>query len=337
MTTSIEYIQIDDGRIAEFVPDAVMYRINTYVALTSMVIVLLNLTLLVTNKNFAKMYKVLIALNIMDCIVLMGIFLEAKTRQATFAEITLTRKAKVVSSRDCIELWTVVQVYADFGMPLIEFVMGIERFTAVMFPSFYRSRFHKTTFKLILLVPFFAALATVIPTTMTILWPESNVRYLCGRKAAFGTIFGVIDYAFNVVMISTALILNVTTCIKAMAIQQSRSSMRKIKCYTGIAVVSTVLVSVPNLFSILNATWVPLPDALMTPAPILACVNCSLQFFINLTMNDEYRARFFRVVTIGKFKFSGSAAQVTTISSGYKMKVMKTVTIQISSSRSFVK
>uniref|UniRef100_A0A7E4UVG2 G_PROTEIN_RECEP_F1_2 domain-containing protein n=1 Tax=Panagrellus redivivus TaxID=6233 RepID=A0A7E4UVG2_PANRE len=104
MSSSIQYIQIDEDRIAKFVPDTVMYRVNTYVALTSMIIVLLNLTLLVTNKNFAKMYKILIALNLMDCIVLMGIFLEAKTRQATFAEITLTRKAKVVSSRDCIEL-----------------------------------------------------------------------------------------------------------------------------------------------------------------------------------------------------------------------------------------
>uniref|UniRef100_A0A7E4V6G2 G protein-coupled receptor n=1 Tax=Panagrellus redivivus TaxID=6233 RepID=A0A7E4V6G2_PANRE len=292
-----------------------MYEVNLYVSSISMVFVCMNLTILMTNKAFAHQYKILIALNFADAIILIGIFLEGFTRRANFSHIIETGKALVVSSSDCIEIWTVVQVYGDFAMPLIELTMGVERFAAVMFPSFYRSTFHQTSITFIVLSFVAAGIATIIPAAVSLIWPTPNVRYLCGRKAAFGTPFGVADYAFNVTVITMALTLNVATCIRAMTIRQSIGTMRKIKCYTVIAVVSTVLISIPNLFSIIHATWFTMPDALMTPAPILACVNCSLQFFINFSMNEEYRSRFLKLATVGRYKPSSVATVQGTKSS----------------------
>uniref|UniRef100_A0A7E4UZT0 G_PROTEIN_RECEP_F1_2 domain-containing protein n=1 Tax=Panagrellus redivivus TaxID=6233 RepID=A0A7E4UZT0_PANRE len=180
--------------------------------------------------------------------------------------------------------------------------MGIERFAAVTFPSFYRNNYGQTTLTLIVLSFLFAAAATAIPAGISFFWPRPNVKYLCGRKAAFGTPFGIFDYAFNVIIISIALALNVGTYFKAMSIQQSRGSLRKIKCYTVVAVVSTVLISVPNLLSLLSATFLYVPHVFSTPAPIMECVNGALQFFINFAMNTEFRCRCFGVVSLGRYK-----------------------------------
>uniref|UniRef100_A0A7E4UXZ0 G_PROTEIN_RECEP_F1_2 domain-containing protein n=1 Tax=Panagrellus redivivus TaxID=6233 RepID=A0A7E4UXZ0_PANRE len=298
--------------------DYLMYEINMYVSGVCMAFVCFNLLVLSTNKAFVQQYKILIALNITDAIMLISIFLEGVTRRALYANVMKTMMGKFVNSRECIEVWTVVQVYGDFSMPLIELTMGIERFAAVMFPSFYHNKCKQTSFALIVLSFAFAGAAIAIPAGISIIWPRPNVKYLCGRKAAFGTPFGIFDYAFNVVIITLALALNIATCFRAMKIRQSRMNMHKIKCYTGVAFMSMILISIPNLLSLIDATWFNMPNALIIPAPILACVNGASQFFINFAFNKEFRQCCYKMVTFGMFKGSAvvSVAKSTTIHVG---------------------
>uniref|UniRef100_A0A7E4UXY0 G_PROTEIN_RECEP_F1_2 domain-containing protein n=1 Tax=Panagrellus redivivus TaxID=6233 RepID=A0A7E4UXY0_PANRE len=296
MSASNALLSVEDADAIKL--DLLMFQINAYVAAGCMFFVVFNMVLLSTNKNFVKQYKILIALNIADIILITSIFLEGITRKGLYSNILATKTKRVVSSRDCIELWNVVQVYGDFSMPLIELTMGIERFAAVMFPSFYRNKWKRSSLYLIILSFVFAAMATGIPAVISFIWPKPNVAYLCGRKAALGRFIGIFDYAFNVIVISTALALNVATCLKAMKIRQSRINIYKIKCYTGVAFLSMILVSIPNLISIASTTMFNVPRILLTPSPILTCINGALQFFINFTLNLEFRRYCFDIITL---------------------------------------
>uniref|UniRef100_A0A7E4URL9 G_PROTEIN_RECEP_F1_2 domain-containing protein n=1 Tax=Panagrellus redivivus TaxID=6233 RepID=A0A7E4URL9_PANRE len=308
------YINLTDKQIANHRPELTLYVVNFYATLVCMPLVALNFCILVSSKQFAKQYKTLVALNVTYFIVLLGFFLEAQSRRAVIEQVLVTHTATVVNSRECIEAWSLVQIFGNFSSPLIVLMLGLERFCAVNLPTFYRNIFQAQTHKILVTVPLIATIGTITPAIISILWPTPNVKYLCGRKAAFGIPFGVFVYAFTVLVIVIALILNIAACVKALKIRQSAESMRKIKCYTGIAALSTILVSIPNFFSVINATWFTVPEAVKTPAPVLECVNCSLQFFINLSLNDEYRLRFMAIFSMGRYAPS-NATKTAKISS----------------------
>ena len=98
--------------------------------------------------------------------------------------------------------------------------------------------------------------------------------------------------------------------------------MQKLQIYTGIALLSTLLISIPNLLSIINANFVRLPDAVMTPAVIMACANCALNFFVYLFFNSEFRRRFFQIFTCGKYRIPKVSAPII-VSQAHDLPIIK--------------
>uniref|UniRef100_A0A7E4V6X7 G_PROTEIN_RECEP_F1_2 domain-containing protein n=1 Tax=Panagrellus redivivus TaxID=6233 RepID=A0A7E4V6X7_PANRE len=286
------------------------YKFNFYTSAICLLFVVFNIIVMVTNKKLREQYKILVALCWTNLILLLGVLLEAVERKAIYATVMRGVVKAPVSSRECIKVWTVLQVYSDFAMPLIILSMSVERFIAIKFPVVYLKSSDSLPVVSVTSSLIAACAIMIMPTIISVVWPTPNVTFKCGRKAAFGTEFGVFDYAFSVITIWTALVLTVITCIAAMSVNQSKSNKYKMKCYTAIAIVSTLLISIPNLLSIID-TMVKLPLVLSIPSSGLSCVNCALQFFINFSLNNAFRTHFLRILSFGKYrKLNVSTVQV---------------------------
>uniref|UniRef100_A0A7E4VI08 7TM_GPCR_Srx domain-containing protein n=1 Tax=Panagrellus redivivus TaxID=6233 RepID=A0A7E4VI08_PANRE len=179
--------------------------------------------------------------------------------------------------------------------------MGLERMCAVVFPTIFRKFVAPNINLLIVFASIFASGFLIVPTTITLIWPTSNVRWSCGRKAAYGADFGLIDYSFNVIGFTAAFVFNIVALVSSMKVQQSGRNMAKLKCYTAIAFLSTLLISIPNLLSFINV-FIGVSNILLTPAPILACANGAVQFVVYLTFNPEFLQRFFQIITFNRVK-----------------------------------
>uniref|UniRef100_A0A7E4V5P9 G_PROTEIN_RECEP_F1_2 domain-containing protein n=1 Tax=Panagrellus redivivus TaxID=6233 RepID=A0A7E4V5P9_PANRE len=322
-------VNITEDQKAQFATDLGVHKLNATVAGCCFVFVCMNIFVMASNKAFSKAYRVLIALNVTNLFIIFGILGEAVYIIHSYKDALVNGVVPKLTSSQCIKLYTLFQVFADFAMPLIELTMGFERFTTVVLALPRCSRLDYNSHKFYLAAFAGAAFATTAPALASLAWPTQNVDFTCSRQAAFGVPFGVFNYAFNVFAIVAGLALNTATCLKARKIQQSCGNVRKIKCYTSVAVVSTLLVSVPNFISIIHATWFTMPENLMTPAPILACVNCALQFFINVGMNEEYRYRFFKVFTCGKYHPIDLPTQDTNLSTTQgKKSITQTLSIE---------
>uniref|UniRef100_A0A914QEY3 Uncharacterized protein n=1 Tax=Panagrolaimus davidi TaxID=227884 RepID=A0A914QEY3_9BILA len=183
---------------------------------------------------------------------------------------------------------------------MIQILMASERFFAVTRPTNLFTCFH--SWIPLFVVACISILIIAIPSAISLIDPIPNVRYGCGRKAAFSTAFGLIDYITNIFGFSFAFGLNLFVLYKAHQLSLSSKQCQKIRAYTVISLISTVLISIPNLCSLINAVAVKLPDLLITPTAIMACINCSLQFFVYLYFSREYRNRVLFLFTFGKLK-----------------------------------
>uniref|UniRef100_A0A7E4WAK8 G_PROTEIN_RECEP_F1_2 domain-containing protein n=1 Tax=Panagrellus redivivus TaxID=6233 RepID=A0A7E4WAK8_PANRE len=303
-TTELPYCVVSDAQIVLLWPTIDLFGINIYVGIVCISAVVLNFVVLMSTKKFRRQYSVVIVLCVAEMFAELGIILEATTRRPLFLDAIAAKRAEKMSSRQCLQPWVLSQTIGDFWCPSLEFLMGLERMCAVTFPHFFRRIFVPNNIKIILFVSLVAALFVITPTAITIIYPTDNVRWSCGRKAAYGSNFGLVDYSYNVIGFSLAFTFNLIAMFNATSIKHTKQSalnLTKLKCYTAISFLSTLLVSVPNLFSILNV-FTTVSSLLMTPAPILACANGAIQFFVYLTLNVEYRQRFIDLVTFNRMK-----------------------------------
>uniref|UniRef100_A0A7E4VLL2 7TM_GPCR_Srx domain-containing protein n=1 Tax=Panagrellus redivivus TaxID=6233 RepID=A0A7E4VLL2_PANRE len=329
-TSTKAYYHVTDKDVSEYSPSIYLYEINIIVGSCCFVIAVINFTVLCSTKKFRSQYMMLITLSVTEMCALMGIILEATTRRELFIIATATRLADVMTSRTCLLPWILFQVTGDFWSPAIVLLMGLERMCAVVYPTIFRTVFNTETPKLIALASGIAGLFVLIPTLISAIWPTQNVRWSCGRRATFGVSYGMIDYAYNVILFSLAFVFNLIALIRALKVRQSGRNMSKLKCYTAISFLSTLLIAIPNLLSIINVFWT-LPDMIITPAPLLACANGAIQFGVYLTFNAEYRRRFLQLVTfnqIEKFMPKMSVTHFTTVPINQMSDVTTSISIQ---------
>uniref|UniRef100_A0A914Y160 G-protein coupled receptors family 1 profile domain-containing protein n=1 Tax=Panagrolaimus superbus TaxID=310955 RepID=A0A914Y160_9BILA len=72
--------------------------------------------------------------------------------------------------------------------------------------------------------------------------------------------------------------------------------IRKIRYYLCISLLSTILVSVPNLISIFSVWVKEVDNAISKPAVWMACFNSALSPFVYFAFNRDYRNRCFQLV-----------------------------------------
>uniref|UniRef100_A0A7E4W362 G_PROTEIN_RECEP_F1_2 domain-containing protein n=1 Tax=Panagrellus redivivus TaxID=6233 RepID=A0A7E4W362_PANRE len=292
-TTAISMVDL-----AEFNEKIYAYHGNIIVGCCCLVICILHCFLLIMTRRFRRNHQIPIALSVANIFAVIGVMYEALDRLGLYAWIAETNKKPKMTSKDCMEIWMLIQVTADFWLPLIEILMGFERLCAVIYPSFFRQVFlpHSTALS-------FASFFTVVPIIATpviirsFILVETGVKYSCGRKAALSWAFGIIDYSFNILGYLTALILNLIAFKYAQSVRQSIPASQKLRCYTATTLASCLLISIPNLASFINAFDVDVPDFIIKPAAIMTCINCVLLPFIYLAFTENYRVRFVRIVS----------------------------------------
>uniref|UniRef100_A0A7E4VX65 G protein-coupled receptor n=1 Tax=Panagrellus redivivus TaxID=6233 RepID=A0A7E4VX65_PANRE len=231
MTTHAIY-HVTDEDVAEYTPSILIYEINLLVGAVCFTLTFTNSVVLVTTYKFRKQFSMLILLSFSEMISLMGIMLEATMRRQLFIEATRTRIAEVRTSRSCLLPWTLLQVAGDFWSPSLVVLMGIERVCAVIAPSFFHNAFVGNMHSILIFVTLYSYSFVIVPTLLNIFHPTPNVRWSCGRKAAFGTTFGFIDYGYNVSFYTVAFMLNLIAIANALKVHHSRRNMAKLKCYT---------------------------------------------------------------------------------------------------------
>uniref|UniRef100_A0A7E4VZQ7 G_PROTEIN_RECEP_F1_2 domain-containing protein n=1 Tax=Panagrellus redivivus TaxID=6233 RepID=A0A7E4VZQ7_PANRE len=238
-----------------------------------------------------------IALAISNLTILFGVFTEALYRISLYTTVAETHLQPIMTSRDCLMLTVFLRVIGDIWTPLIELLMGIERFTAVYMPAFFRTVMSEHSKKLLASTAVISFITIMVPTTMTLVSPDQDVAYSCGRKAAFSEAFGFLDYGLNIFGYLIAFILNVLAFVRASSVQQSAKNLAKMRSYTMISLFSTILIAIPNVSSTLEALGVPIPTEVRRPTVVMAGLNSAVLFFIYLTFNVPYRMRFLQFVT----------------------------------------
>uniref|UniRef100_A0A7E4V5L2 G_PROTEIN_RECEP_F1_2 domain-containing protein n=1 Tax=Panagrellus redivivus TaxID=6233 RepID=A0A7E4V5L2_PANRE len=270
-------------------------NVNLYISSICLAFVVFNIIVLVTKKKLRERSSMFIALCWTNLILLLGVLLEAINRRTMYDSMVQAGVKALVISRKCLSVWTILQVYSNFAMPLIILSMSFERFVAVRFPDIYH-----TSCNVLSLVTITASM--IFPYFIMLIAGSGNnlLTIVCFPKASYGTGFDVFKYAFGVVTIWTALVLNVTTYMTVMSVHRFKGKINKMKCYTAFATGSTLLISIPNLLLIID-TIVKLPPVLTIPSSGLSCVNCALQFFINFHLNKGFRKRCLRILSFGKY------------------------------------
>uniref|UniRef100_A0A7E4VTH1 7TM_GPCR_Srx domain-containing protein n=1 Tax=Panagrellus redivivus TaxID=6233 RepID=A0A7E4VTH1_PANRE len=328
-TTEEPYYVIDEDKKIELYPNIALYGVNILVGGLCMIAVIMSFVVLMSSKKFRQQYSVIIVLCVAEVFAELGIILEATTRRELFTKAIETGKSAQMSSRDCLQPWVISQLIGDFWCPSLEFLMGLERMCAVSFPTVFRTIFTPYGDRFIVLATLIAAAFVITPTTITIIWYTENVRWSCGRKAAYGANFGLVDYTYNVIGFTAAFLFNIVAMCKAIKIKQSGRNMAKLKCYTAIAFLSTLLISIPNMLSIINV-FVTVPNELMTPAPILACANGAVQFLVYFTFNPEFRHRFLQIITFNQIEKVITVKPVSNFTQAPTMSTSKMTLVTVS-------
>jgi hypothetical protein len=126
----------------------------------------------------------------------------------------------------------------------------------------------------------------------------AKVTYYCGRKNAFTPAYGTYVYVFIIFGYMFGFILNISTFIGAKRAAKSREMLRqidRIRYLLIISLISVILVSIPNLVSLTSVWILPIADSIARPSVWASCVNASINLFVYLCFNSEYRIEFCKV------------------------------------------
>ena len=184
---------------------------------------------------------------------------------------------------------------------MIQTLIGAERLIAVRAPIWYRSH-RQLRIPSIVATGLFCIIALSISFAIAYTnRDDSRVPYYCGRKAAFTHYIGTFVYIFIVVGYVIAFGCNSFAYSIASKQRINSSQIRarqlgKIRCLLIISFVSVILVSIPNLIS-LTSSWIRhVDDVISKPAVWATCINASINVFVYLLLNEEFRRQCTRMM-----------------------------------------
>lgn len=210
--------------------------------------------------------------------------------------------------------FAIIKILGDLWPPLLQSLIGAERLIAVRAPIWYRV--HRSQLRLPVIIGSGAFCIVTLAISLVIAYMNRNnpnhVPYYCGRKASFSTYIGTFIYAFIVVGYTIAFVCNSVAYTLAAASKSIQSHIRnrqldKIRYLLIISFVSVVLVSIPNLIS-LTSSWIhQVDDVISKPAVWATCINASINLFVYLLLNEEFRRYCLNIIhrCIDKLSTSG--------------------------------
>ncbi|PAV71705.1 hypothetical protein WR25_27068 [Diploscapter pachys] len=266
-------ISVNASVVASF-DDLIAYHIvNACLGSACLMINILLLFIFLSYPPFRRKYVLLILLCIGDSINSLATVLTGLNRIYLYSTAMRTLTLPVRNSLECAsELWLIIKLIGDLLIPVCTFWMGVERFTAIMFPIFYRLSVDGKAVKFVFIPGIsciFVAVSMVIAFSIAAN-SDRPVHFYCGRKAAFGENFGTFIYLCNIVCNLASSILNGAAYLRARQLCKIQCRIQRqvaiIRYYLLISLLSTLLVSLPNAIALFQLYVQRVGDSVSKPA-----------------------------------------------------------------------
>ncbi|CAB3405436.1 unnamed protein product [Caenorhabditis bovis] len=225
-------VRIDDSKLLDDVNEKLMFhRLNMLVAgVTFIFNILLFVVFLSSRQIYTKeKHQVLLILGIADAANTIAIFSMGLSRVVLFSRIVDTREIPLRTCWECAtETWLLLRGIGDLWPPLVQSIFTIQKFSAIFTPLWYYKRCRNGS--LILLATSLAILVPSLIVGYVLAWSnrDSNARYYCGRRAAFGTAYATFIYSINIIGYLLSFIINCVNMSKVMT--TSNKCVGKIEC-----------------------------------------------------------------------------------------------------------
>uniref|UniRef100_A0A1I7WF97 G_PROTEIN_RECEP_F1_2 domain-containing protein n=1 Tax=Heterorhabditis bacteriophora TaxID=37862 RepID=A0A1I7WF97_HETBA len=229
-------------------------------------------------------------------------------RYTLFAWSLDTKRIPIETSLTCAEktfIW--FSCYSQFRLigniwpPMVQMIMGTERFVACMLPIWYTKWFRDRTFYLsilsIVLVIILCAIALLLAVVNE---SRGSVKFDCGRKATFSEEYAQFVYFLNMLGYMVGLGLNILSYLRLNYILKNdtvRDQLKRVRYYLAVGVLSTVLVAIPNLKSLFGDQLriAGLDEWISQAFNWASLVNSSINICVYLAFHREFRQEFARL------------------------------------------
>uniref|UniRef100_A0A1I7ULN2 G_PROTEIN_RECEP_F1_2 domain-containing protein n=2 Tax=Caenorhabditis tropicalis TaxID=1561998 RepID=A0A1I7ULN2_9PELO len=254
--------------------------------------------------------RILMILGLADTFNTLAILFMGKNRVELYTEVIQTHNLPTRTAWQCaIEPWLILRGIGDIWPPVVQMVIGIQRALAVFAPIwFHKNGRNRSSFL------FGSTLVILLPTLLigfVIAYINRNMKvlYYCGRKAAFGKNYAIFIYIINIFGYLFSFLINCITMIKASSTINKlvRRQIINVRYSLVISFISFILVSIPNMISILSVHYEEVLSFISKPSTYFTCINSGINIFVYLSLNAEFRHQFKylfcnkkRVVTYGE-------------------------------------
>ncbi|GMT14222.1 hypothetical protein PFISCL1PPCAC_5519, partial [Pristionchus fissidentatus] len=275
---------------------------------------LINIPLLfvfLTYKPFRGRFQLLITLCCADFLNCLSLMAQGIQRSGIMLDVIETSLMPIKSPFDCVgEMWLMLREAGGLWAPMIQVIMGTERILAVFKPVLYNRTYHMRSIASVSLSILFVLVS--ISAAILIAWSrrDTKISYYCGRKSAFTADYGTYIYVVNVFGYAFGFVLNLISYCKVrtfMSNTEKNKNLARLRYYLVISAMSTVLVSIPNLINLSSVLFGRISDEVTNAANWATAINSGMNFFVYLTLNEEFRSRCKEIVNriLRKKKLNG--------------------------------
>ncbi|KAK6740012.1 hypothetical protein RB195_008467 [Necator americanus] len=264
------------------------------------------LYILFSSKKLRDDSKLLICLAFGDLLNCAGLSLMGLDRYLLFTRSIPTGMVPLETSLSCASkpyMW--FRILGNLWPPTVLMIMGMERVFATLLPIAYirhvRDRgIHLSLISIVLVLMFCAIGLTLSITNLT----KGYVKFDCGRKATFSVSYAYYIYMWEMLGYLAGLVLNSFAYIRAIAIISNkivRDQLKRIRYGLVLGVLSSLLVSVPNMKSLFleQLRFAGMDEWVSQMFNWFSLINSSINIFVYICLFKDFRdefARRFRVM-----------------------------------------
>uniref|UniRef100_A0A0M3J007 G_PROTEIN_RECEP_F1_2 domain-containing protein n=1 Tax=Anisakis simplex TaxID=6269 RepID=A0A0M3J007_ANISI len=176
--------------------------------------------------------------------------------------------------------------------PSTQVAIGFDRVVCVFKPFWYQKFVEKRATILIcrdiqfgMLSVAFVLISILVAIILVLRNGDKEVNHYCGRKATFSPEYGLFVYWTEVSMV-----FNQALCARSI-FRTITAQLKKIRAIVVLNILSCVLVTLPNIASLLSVYFGRFPISVSETGEWLSSINSALNFFVYITMNAEFRRR----------------------------------------------
>uniref|UniRef100_A0A0N4Z4U6 G_PROTEIN_RECEP_F1_2 domain-containing protein n=1 Tax=Parastrongyloides trichosuri TaxID=131310 RepID=A0A0N4Z4U6_PARTI len=289
-----------------------LQRINMIIGGIGIGINCVLLLILLTTRYFLKSGRLTIVLAIGDLANCLYIFLQGYQRSFFYIVILAEQINPLQTYWSCA-------LYAFDWMGLLgsliphmsTLVMGIERIIALKFPVLYKSHFNDGQRKLVVICIIYVVISMAVAFLLAYSNKDVPSKYWCGRKQSYTAYFASFIYGMNIigyvtcflltfmvmlhVKLSSKISLDKKKSIKntVQGLSEHDKKYNRIKLVVLISLISSITISLPSFISLASAFLGTLNSIIADPSDWVSVGKSSINLFVYLLMNQEFKQRVF--------------------------------------------